>query len=710
MLYKMIKKYALILILLTGFNSAFTQQDLSLEQAVMEQYRTFYPQSNFNVQWIPNTEKYSYFENYVQLVSYDVNKKATEKLLSIQELNQVLGTQLYYFQGFKWKNEHSFYVNDEKNYYLYNLKDKASQLLKLDKATKNDDLHIETGSLAYTIANNLYIHKFDGEEIAITTNDDSNIVSGQTIARSEMGISKGTFWSPNANFLAFYQKDETNVHDYPLLNINEYPGQLKSIKYPMAGQPSEQAKVGVYNVAEATTVYISPRTDKESYLTNLSWTPDEKHIIIVEVNRDQKHLWVDLYNAQNGEFVKTLFEETSKTWVEPQHAPYFIPNTKNEFVWVSERDGFKNLYHYDLEGKLLEQLTDNNFVVKSIEHITNDGVIYFTATGENPLNTLLYSVTLKGKQSLITKNEGTHRVEIHPSGKWFYDIYSSHDTPNKELLINTKGKEIKEVVNADNPLKNFNLGQTTIQTLISNDDHQLYTRTIYPHDFDENKKYPVLVYVYGGPHAQLITNSWLSGASLWMHWMANQGYIVFTLDNRGSANRGVEFEHGVHRQLGTFEMADQLKGVDYLKTLSYVDANRIAVHGWSFGGFMTGTLLLKAPDIFKVGVAGGPVTDWKFYEIMYGERYMDTPQQNPEGYRSSSLIEHADKLKGKLLLIHGTMDDVVVMQHNYTLVQKFIELGKHVDFFPYPMHKHNVSGKDRIHLMEKVLNYVLENN
>ncbi len=260
------------------------------------------------------------------------------------------------------------------------------------------------------------------------------------------------------------------------------------------------------------------------------------------------------------------------------------------------------------------------------------------------------------------------------------------------------------------PLKNYGLSEAEIKPISGKDGRELYTRLFKPKDFDPTKKYPVLIYVYGGPHAQMITNSWLDGGSLWMHWMANQGYLVFTLDNRGSGNRGKEFEHGIHRQLGTLELEDQLAGVKYLKSLEFVDHNRFAVHGWSFGGFMTGTMMTKAADVFKVGVAGGPVTDWKYYEIMYGERYMDAPQDNEEGYKNASLIENADKLEGKLLLIHGTSDNVVVMQHNLALVQKFVSIGKQVDFFPYPMHEHNVRGKDRIHLMEKVLTYILDNN
>ena len=233
---------------------------------------------------------------------------------------------------------------------------------------------------------------------------------------------------------------------------------------------------------------------------------------------------------------------------------------------------------------------------------------------------------------------------------------------------------------------------------------------IKPSNFDPSKKYPVFVYVYGGPHAQMINNSYLDGANLWMYWMAEQGYLVFTVDNRGSENRGVAFESIIHGQLGVVEIDDQMKGVEYLKSLPYVDGNRLAIHGWSYGGFMTTSIMLRKPDAFKVGVAGGPVTDWKYYEVMYGERYMDTPLENQKGFDTSSTLNYVKDLKGKLLLIHGTSDDVVVMQNNFALIKKFVEAGKQIDFFPYPMHKHNVQGKDRVHLMQKVLDYVIEKN
>ena len=411
-------------------------------------------------------------------------------------------------------------------------------------------------------------------------------------------------------------------------------------------------------------------------------------------------------------FRSSLWHETNQKWVEPEHPAYFY-GEGNDFIWMSEKDGYTNLYMVDFEGVLgnEKQLTKHSFVVKDILEVdAAKKLIYYSATGENPCNTLVYVTDLLGNSRLVTQNEGVHRFDLSDEGIYFYDGYSNITMPNHEMIYTSNGKMTKLIKESSNPMLEYALGVAEIGSLKGKDGSDLYYRMVKPSNFDPKNKYPVLVYVYGGPHAQMVTNSFNAGANLWMNWLAEQGYIVFTLDNRGSAERGFAFESQIHRQLGRVEMEDQMVGVDYLKSLSYVDDKRMAVHGWSFGGFMTTSLMLRQPGVFTTGVAGGPVTDWKFYEVMYGERYMDRPEENKDGYAANALTNYTKDLKGKLLLIHGTIDDVVVMQHNYSLIKKFVEDGKQIDFFAYPMHKHNVVGKDRAHLMEKVLTYIMENN
>jgi dipeptidyl-peptidase-4 len=689
---------------------SFGQKELTLSDAVMEQYRKFYPEQPLLFQWIPEKTEYTFLKGYTTLVKSGVSTNGDTDWMTIAEVNQLAGTKFGWFSGFEWLNATEFLINDGHQFVKVNPTAKTAVIVnQIGENSENALASSVSGNVAYTVDNNVFLSFGKDNAIQVTNFTDKNIVSGQAIARSEFGISGGLFWSPNGKVLAFYQKDEMEVHDYPLLDINETPGKLKSIKYPMAGQKSERPKVGIYNSETKNLVYVSPRGTYDDYLTNVTFSPDNNFVIIAEVNRDQNHMWLNVYDANTGSYVRTLLEETSDKWIEPEHAAFFPSETSNNFIWISEKDGFNNLYYYDFNGKLIAQLTANKFVAKEILTAKN-GKVYFAATGENPLNTLVYSVDLKGKQALLTKTEGTHQFAISSNGALYYDGYSNHSTPFIASIFTSTGKMAKHLLTASNPLADYKMGVTEIGSITGKDGSKLYTRLIKPSNFDASKKYPVLIYVYGGPHAQMITNSWYDGSSLWMNWLAEQGYLVFTVDNRGSSERGFAFESQIHRQLGTVEMEDQLSGVDYLKSLAYVDGNRIAVHGWSFGGFMTTSLLLRHPGVFTCGVAGGPVTDWKYYEIMYGERYMDRPEQNKEGYEQASLLTHAKNLKDELLLIHGTVDDVVVMQHNYSLVKKFVELGIQMDFFPYPMHPHNVRGKDRVHLMEKVLKFVIEHN
>lgn len=704
------KNYLILVSLFLTFVSFSQKKELSLKDAVMMQ-RSLSPERITNFLWISDTEYSTCSKDWKTLYRFNIKSEKEIDSYKIEDINLISQTSFSNFGGVQWKDESTIIINNGQTIAELNLSTKTGKILKeaLINA-ENLNYHNESDQLAYTIENNIFI---DGKNL--TKNTDKNIVSGQSIARNEFGISAGIFWSNNASYLAFYQKNEVNVHDYPLLDINTTPGDLSSIKYPMAGQASEEPKIGIYSLKNKKTIYIIPQGNKDDYFTNLCFTPDEKYILVAEVNRDQNKMNLNVYDSNTGKFIKTLFEEKNDKWIEPEH-PAFFPNQKsNNFIWISERDGFNNLYYYsfDLNTRNITplQLTTHRFVVKDILQASSDGnEIYYSATGENPINTVVYSCNLKGENKLLTKELGTHSVLISKSGTYYMDAFTSLSVPQSAKIFSKNGEIIKELINSKDKLDDFNIGSTEIGQIKGNDGSELYYRFIKPADFDETKKYPVLVYVYGGPHAQMVTNSWLGGANLWMHWMANQGYLIFTLDNRGSGERGFAFESQIHRKLGDVEIEDQLSGVQFLTSFPYVDAKRLAVHGWSYGGFMTGSLMLREPNVFKVGVAGGPVTDWKYYEVMYGERYMDRPEENKEGYEKASLMTHAKNLTGKLLLIHGTIDDVVVMQNNYALVKKFVDLEIQMDFFPYPMHKHNVTGKDRVHLMEKVLSYIIEKN
>jgi dipeptidyl-peptidase-4 len=412
------------------------------------------------------------------------------------------------------------------------------------------------------------------------------------------------------------------------------------------------------------------------------------------------------YNVSDGSLVKTLFEEKNEKYVEPLFPLTFLPNKSDRFIYLSRNNGYNHAFLYDISGKLIKQITSGNWEIINIIKISGN-YMYYISTEQSPIERHLYKININsGKKTKLTGTHGTHRIVFNNNSKYFVDIYSNTETPNKILVVSTSGKQIRQVLKADNPLSTYNMPEMKIGTIKSADGKtDLYYRLIKPTDFDSTKHYPAVVYVYGGPHAQMITDSWLGGARMWNYYMAQKGYVMFTVDNRGSANRGLTFENVIHRQCGVAEMKDQIKGIEFLKTLGYVDKNKIGVHGWSYGGFMTTSLIVNYPDIFKVGVAGGPVIDWKYYEIMYGERYMDTPQENPEGFAKTSLLDKTDSLKGRLLIIHGGIDPTVVWQNSQMFLNKCIETGTLIDYMVYPNHEHNVRGKDRVHLIRTIVRY-----
>ncbi|MBP5573456.1 MAG: DPP IV N-terminal domain-containing protein [Bacteroidales bacterium] len=586
---------------------------------------------------------------------------------------------------------------------------KMQSFTTVPQGAANQTISEPTMRVAYTVKNNLFVA--DGDKQIQITDNPEGVVAGQSVHRNEFAINGGIFWSPDGSQLAYYAMDERMVTDYPLVDITERIATAKPIKYPMAGMTSHQVTLHVYDMATGKDLTVKTGEPVEQYLTAITWNPDNKRIYIGVLNREQNHLRFNEYSAVNGELLQTIFEDRDEQYVEPQGPAYFLPNNPDQFIWKAQRDGYYHLYLYTISKKQVKQLTKGDFVITDFNGFSRDGSkIYYRSTEVSPLERHCYMMDIKsGKVTKLTKEHGTHDVLPSKSGRYFLDFYSSTDVPNNVDLLDRNAKFISRLHEAENPLKDYNIGETTLGTLKAEDGQTLYTRLIKPYNFDSSKKYPVIVYVYGGPHAQLITDDWTAGAGIYLNYLAQEGFLVFTLDNRGSADRGEAFEQCIHRQCGQLEMRDQLVGIEWLKTLPYVDANRIGSDGWSYGGFMSTSLKINHPEVFKVSVAGGPVLDWKYYEIMYGERYMDTPQENPEGYELTSLENKTDKLEGKLLMIHCTTDPVVMWQHSLVFVENCIHNGKQLDYFVYPGHDHNVYGKDRAHLIAKITQYFKDN-
>lgn len=574
------------------------------------------------------------------------------------------------------------------------------------------------GYLAFTEGNNLRILSPENQISRVTDETAEGIVSGQAVHQREFGITKGTFWSPKGSALAFYRMDESMVTTYPLVNVDARCAELVPHKYPMAGMKSHEVKIGVYEVATGRTVWLETGLPKEKYLTNIAWSPDEKSIYVAELNRDQNDMHLVRYSAVTGKKEAELFREQDERYVEPLHPVLFLPHRPEQFIWQSERDGYNHLYLYDTSGKLVKQLTSGEWMVLDIlgfdpkrENIFISATAPHPASSRSagtPMEVYAWKVNLRtGKRICLNQTPGVHDVSLSPFGTYAIDTYTSPTIPrNIEIIRATDGRSVASLLSAKNPFEGYAMPQIVTGTIKAADGvTDLNYRLVKPVDLDESKKYPTVVYVYGGPHAQMVTGGWQNGARGWDIYMARRGYVVFTVDSRGSANRGHAFESVIHRNLGVNEMADQVKGVEFLKSLPYVDADRIGVHGWSYGGFMTTNLMLSYPEIFKVGVAGGPVIDWSNYEIMYGERYMDRPQDNPEGYKNANLKLKAGNLKGRLLLIHGDIDPVVVWQHSLGFLKACVDADTYPDYFVYPRHEHNVIGKDRPHLHEKITRY-----
>lgn len=611
--------------------------------------------------------------------------------------------------------------------------------LNLNERAANFDFCKENSSVAYTVGNDLYVsapqkgNKPINPILAVCPNENGyasgpSIVYGQSVHRNEFGIMKGTFWSPKGNYLAFYRMDQTMVTDYPQVNTSTRIATLEPDKYPMAGMTSHKVTVGVYDMRSEKTVYLQAGDPTDRYFTNISWAPDEKTVYVIELNRDQNHAQLVSYDAASGKKLEVLYEEKHPKYVEPQHPLIFLPWDQSKFIYQSQRDGFNHLYLMDTQTKMYGDtqqgkdgestyneyrkttpLTEGNWLVQDVLGFNADKKeIIIGSTEISPLQTNIFSLNVKnGKRTLIGAEDGMHRAQLSASGTYVIDNFTSASVPRIVSILPTNGKKGVELFTATDPMiEGYKLPEITIGTIKAADgETDLYYRLIKPVDFDPNKKYPAIIYVYGGPHAQMIHNTRFYDARGWDLYMAQQGYVMLTVDSRGSDNRGIKFENCTFRQLGTEEMKDQVEGAKFLQSLPYVDGNKIGVHGWSFGGFMTTNLMLTYPDLFKVGVAGGPVIDWQFYEVMYGERYMDTPQANPEGYKEANLRNKAGNLKGRLQIIIGGTDPTCVPQHSYTFLRACIEAGTHPDFFVYPEDGHNMMGRDRVHLHEHITRY-----
>lgn len=706
-----------ILILFVGVQSIAQKKNFTLAEAVNGLTTTLAVKNVKQLQWMGPSDAYAFVvsnetQNCIQR-NY-ANTFTADTFLTLATLNKAIvakkGTALKSFPTLNYLNDHRFYFQQENTIWEATCYSQDSVFLesiaKLPANAENIFIDTNNMSVSYLSANNLFVQYNGNGFVKVTRDGSEDIVYGKPVHRDEFGIDKGTFWSPKGNYVAFYRMDQHMVESYPVVNWNEVPATVKNIRYPFAGRTSHQVTLGVYNCETGNTVYLQTGEKKDHYLTTVTWSPDEQYIYVSLLNRDQNHLFVNRYDAQTGQLIKTLYEETNDKYVEPQHPLYFLNNNPDQFIWWSQRDGFMHLYLSQGDNPLVPITSGNWLVNELLGYARESNELVFTGTKDGAMQKNIYAVNLDTKNiRTISTTAGTHTAQLSASGKFVIDAYTNANTPRNIEVINLNDGHEKRIFTALNPLENYNTARVESVTITADDNTPLYGKLIYPSNFSPSKKYPVIVYLYNGPHVQLNKDAFPFSGNLWYDYMAQRGYFVFVMDGRGSSNRGFAFESVTHRRLGTIEMEDQLAGVKYLKSIPQIDSNRMGVHGWSFGGFMTTSLMLRHPGVFSCAVAGGPVLDWSMYEIMYTERYMDSPEQNPEGYKTNLLLDKVNNLKGKLMLIHGTDDDVVVWEHSLRFIKKCVDEGVQIDYFVYPGHPHNVRGKDRVHLMQKISDY-----
>ncbi|MCQ2174657.1 MAG: prolyl oligopeptidase family serine peptidase [Bacteroidales bacterium] len=537
---------------------------------------------------------------------------------------------------------------------------------------------------------------------------EEGIVYGEHVSRNEFNCDRGVIPCPGGRGLvAVYRKDERQVGTFPLVNVGQ-ENRLKEIRYPMAGAPSEKLELCVCDFFGniLSTLKITDFTD-ERYLTNVSWGPDGKYIFVQVLDREQHHMRLNQYRADNGKFVRTILTEENDAWVEPLDPIHFVKGSYKFIYRTDNRDSFRSLYLCDTLGNI-RRITQCN---ADVEYCGNDGrFVYYTSHEISPVQCQLMRVKIGSRKSgtpqRLTTEPGWHVIQMSQDCTRFIDTYSSLDNPGTVKFKTADGKLVRVLDQAKNPLAGFAQCEVETGTVKSADGrYDNWYRLVKPLNFDPDRKYPLIHYVYGGPHSQMVTDSWLAQIRMWEMLMAQKGFLVYIQDNRGTMNRGAEYEKAINRQCGRVEMEDQVAGIRELISRGFVDTDRIGVMGWSYGGFMSISLVTGYPEIYKAAAAGGPVIDWKWYEVMYGERYMDTPESNPEGYRATSLMNRTSCLARPLLICQGAVDDTVLWLNSLSFVEKCVEEGIPLDYFPYPVSKHNMSGKARAHLYAKLADW-----
>ncbi len=598
-------------------------------------------------------------------------------------------------------------------FYLYEWATRRlARLLPRDLSRFDPQYSPDGRFIAYVKRNNLFlVDVSSGQERQLTFDGTEDVQNGvsEYVAQEEMDRFTGYWWSPDGRRIAYLQVDNRPVRDFHIPDYRSNSVEIERQKYPKAGDPNAIVRVGVLSLEEGRTVWMDTGPETDIYIPRVHWLPDGRTLSIQIQSRDQDRLSLYLFDATTGKG-RLVLTEVEPGWVNLHDHLYFFKDGRH-VLWSSERTGFRHLYLYDIEGRLVRQLTHGEWQVEALCGVDEArGVVYFTATEKSPLERHLYRVALDGTGlTRLSTEEGWHVITFSPTFEYYLDIYSNITTPPRLSLHRADGARVAYIEeNVVEELQEYALGPVEFLTVRAEDGTPLPAMMIKPKGFDPRRRYPVIVYVYGGPRAQVVVNRWGGDRFLWHQLMAQRGFLIFSLDNRGSWGRGKAWELKIHRRLGYWEVKDQLAGVAYLKSLPYVDPQRIGIWGWSYGGYMTLMALFTAPEVFRTGIAVAPVTDWRNYDTHYTERYLERPQENPEGYRLSSPITYAAQVKVRFLLVHGMADDNVHVQDTVQLVDALIRARRPFDLMLYPGEKHGIRGPDaRIHLFTLMTDYFL---
>ena len=703
------------------------KKEITLED-VWQNY-SFYARPPEEVTPMKDGEHYCMLENEIMINEYEY--KSAENVKTIVRTSQLIpegSKEGISIDKFEFSNDETkilIATNTEQiyrhssisDYYVWDIK--TSKLTKLSNGGKERLASFSPSGtkVAFVRENNLFIKDLvSGKENKITSDGlINNIIYGTTdwVYEEEFSFTNAYFWSPKGDKLAFYRFDESKVKEYDMVMYDSLYPTLYKYKYPKAGENNSVVGIYVYDLNSGKTASMDIGKETDIYIPRIKWTKDDNVLSIQRMNRLQNKLEIMLANATAGT-TKVIYKEENKYYIEITDDLNFLDDGK-QFIITSDKDGYSHIYLYNLDGTLVKQLTKGNWDVLDVKGVDNEKkIVYFISAEESAIDKALYSVKLDGSaKTKLSQKVGTNEVEFSENYKYFINTWSDANTPSYININKADGKEIR--VLADNSeiaqlTKDYGFTPEEFFTFKTSEGVELNGWMIKPPAFDANKKYPVLLYVYGGPGAQTVLNSWGNFDLAWHEMLAQKGYIVVSVDNRGTNARGSDFKKCTYGQLGKLETVDQIETAKYLATFNYVDKSRIGIWGWSYGGYMTALCMTKGADYFKTGIAVAPVTNWRYYDNIYTERYMGLPKDNAKGYDDNSPVNFVKKLKGNFLLIHGTADDNVHFQNSMMLSNALINANKQFSEFFYPNKNHSIyGGVTRYNLFKKMTDFIIAN-